>query len=156
MFSGLVVGIYVASKAGAPMEPLAEVDAWAGRGLAGDRYATAAGKFSGSRVEDQLRAVTLIEQEAISSVTTQYGIEFSADLTRRNIVVSGVPLNHLVGSEFMVGNVRMRGFDLAEPCTYLEGISGVNVRAALLHRGGLRAEVLTDGHISVSDPVTSV
>ena len=66
----------------------------------------------------------------------------------------GVALNHLVGRTFRVGGVRMRGVRLAEPCVYLEQLTGlVGVRAALVHRGGLRAEILDDGELVVGDAV---
>ncbi len=156
MFSGSVVGIYIAPEAGAPMESRSEVEALANKGLDGDRYARAEGKFSGHKRPDQQRAVTLIEREALLAIFTEYGIELGEELTRRNIVVEGVALNHLVGREFMVGEVRMLGVGLAEPCAYLEEISGVKARQPLIHRGGLRAEVLTSGRIVVADKVTVV
>ena len=67
-----------------------------------------------------------------------------------------MPVNHLVGREFSVGGVRMRGYDLAEPCTYLEELTRTGVRKALIHRGGLRAEILDDGPIAVGDTVRVV
>jgi len=133
------------------MEERAEVQALAGHGLEGDRYAIEAGKYSGTKVGK--RAVTLIEREAIEGARNEYGIELDEAETRRNLVVEGVPVNHLVGREFTVGGVRMRGYDLAEPCTYLEGLTRAGVRKALVHRGGLRAEILDDGPIRVGDAV---
>jgi MOSC domain-containing protein YiiM len=156
MFEGTIVGIWVAPGEGAPMESRDEARAIAGKGLEGDRYALLAGKYSGTRVEDARRAVTLIEREAIEGARTEYGVELSEGETRRNLVTAGVPLNHLVGREFTVGEVRLRGFDLSEPCTYLEGLTRPGVRKPLVHRGGLRAEILDDGVIRVGDPVRPV
>src|SRR6516165_3795797 len=102
MFEGRVVAIYVASAAGAPMEPRDEVEAVAGLGLAGDRYAK--------------RAVTLIEREAIDTARAEAGIPLDERETRRNVVTVGVPLNHLVDRVFTVGPVRLRGVNLSEPC----------------------------------------
>jgi len=153
MFEGTVLAIYTAAASGAPMRAHAEVDAVPGAGLAGDRYANAAGTFSGRRLEDARRAVTLIEEEAIRAARAEGGLELDAAETRRNLVTAGVPLNHLVDEEFEVGGVRMRGVDLSEPCAYLERETRPGVRAALLHRGGLRAEILTGGRIRVGDPV---
>ena len=74
--------------------------------------------------------------------------------TRRNLVTEGVALNHLVGREFRVGAVRMRGVRLAEPCVYLEQLTGHDgVRAAFVHRGGLRAEILDGGELRVGDAI---
>lgn len=150
-FHGRVVAIYVTPGEGKPMEARDEVRALAGKGLDGDRYAIDTGKYSGTKVGK--RAVTLIEREAIEGACREHDIELDESETRRNIVTEGVPVNHLVGKEFTVGEVRMRGYDLAEPCTYLEELTRVGVRKALIHRGGLRAEILDDGPIRVGDTV---
>jgi len=153
MFEGRIVGIYTAPEKGAPMEGHDEIAALAGQGLAGDRYATARGKYSGIRISNEQRAVTLIEREAVAAVRADYGIELEEQETRRNLVTEGVPLNHLVGRTFRVGAVLLRGVDLPEPCAYLESLTREGVFRSLIHRGGLRAEVLTDGPIRVGDPV---
>jgi MOSC domain-containing protein YiiM len=151
-FEGEVVAIFVAPGEGAPMEARDEVQALAGKGLDGDRYAIEAGKYSGTKVGK--RAVTLIEREAIEGATTEYEVELTEQESRRNIVTAGVALNHLVGKEFTVGGVRLRGYDLSEPCVYLEELlTRPGVRKALIHRGGLRAEILADGPIRVGDAV---
>jgi MOSC domain-containing protein YiiM len=150
-FVGRVVAIFVAPGEGEPMEAREEVRALCGRGLEGDRYAIEAGKFSGTKVGK--RAVTLIEREAVAGARAEHDIELAESETRRNIVTEGVPVNHLVGKEFSIGDVRLRGYDLAEPCTYLEGLTRAGVRSALIHRGGLRAEILDDGTIRVGDPI---
>jgi MOSC domain-containing protein YiiM len=148
---GSVVAIFVTAAEGQPMEPRDEVQAVAGKGLEVDRYLLEAGKYSGTKVGK--RAVTLIEREAIAGACAEYGIELDESETRRNLVTEGVAVNHLVGREFTVGGVRMRGYDLAEPCAYLEGLTREGVRRALVHRGGLRAEILDDGLIKVGDPI---
>lgn len=153
MFEGTVVAIFTAPAEGAPMEARDRVEAIEGQGLEGDRYAIEAGKFSGRKTTDGQRAITLIEREAIEGARREHGIELAESETRRNVVVEGVPLNHLVGREFTVGGVRLRGYKLSEPCTYLEGLTRDGVRAALVHRGGLRAEILAGGPIAVGDAV---
>ena len=151
-FAGRIVAIYVAPDEGKPMEERNEVQALAGTGLEGDRYAQVAGKFSGQAKYRKL-AVTLIEREAVEAAREEYGVELDESETRRNLVTEGVPVNHLVGREFTVGGVRMRGDELAEPCTYLESLTRDGVRQSLIHRGGLRAEILDDGAIHVGDAV---
>ncbi len=151
MFEGQVVAIYLASGEGAPMESRDEAEALAGKGLDGDRYAIEAGKYSGTKVGK--RAITLIEREAIAAANDAYGLDLTEQESRRNVVVEGVPLNHLVGRDFFVGGVRLRGFDLSEPCVYLEELTGKPARKALLHRGGLRAEIIDGGAIRVGDLV---
>ena len=154
MFEGRVIAMFTAPAEGAPMQPRETVEAIAGQGLDGDRYAIEAGKFSGSKLGK--RAVTLIEREAITAANESYGADMAEHETRRNLVVEGVPLNHLVGEEFLVGGVRLRGYDLSEPCAYLEEVTGKRVRKAFVHRGGLRAEIVEGGPIRVGDPVRPV
>jgi len=154
MRSGRLLGIYTAPREGAPMVAHDAIDALAGRGLAGDRYALAAGTYSGMRIEDAQRAVTLFARETLDAVAAEHGIELAAHETRRNLLVDGVPLNDLVGTRFRVGAVEMRGVDLAHPCAYLESLTRPGVLRALVDRGGLRAEILTSGSIAIGDEVT--
>ena len=71
----------------------------------------------------------------------------------RNIVTRNVPLNHLVGKEFTIGEVRIRGIRLCEPCDHLQKLTGKKVLKGLIHRGGLRAQILTKGTIRVGDKI---
>jgi MOSC domain-containing protein YiiM len=131
------------------MERREEIEATAGVGLVGDRYANRTGTYSDANHEP--RDVTLIEREAIEGARAEYGIELAEHETRRNLVTEGVPLNHLVGRTFRVGTVRMRGVTLAEPCVYLERLTRDGVRLPLVHRGGLQAEITVGGVIHVDD-----
>ena len=150
MFRGQVVAIYTAPDKGAPMESRDHVRAVAGVGLDGDRYAGGAGKYT-DQAADGKRAVTLIEREAVAAAGREYDIEIGEHETRRNVVTEGVPLNHLVGRTFRVGDVTLRGLKLAEPCAYLEGLTRKGVRRALVHRAGVRAEILEGGTLHVGD-----
>jgi MOSC domain-containing protein YiiM len=153
MTDGRLVAIYVAPTAGAPMEARDLIEAIARVGLRDDRYATATGTYSNTG--RGARDVTLIEREAVDAVRAEDDIDVREDQTRRNLVTEGVALNHLVGREFRVGTVRMRGLRLAEPCVYLEQLTGAaGVRDALVQRGGLRAEILDDGELRVGDEIT--
>ena len=67
-----------------------------------------------------------------------------------------VPLNHLVGKEFALGEVRIRGIRLCEPCDHLQKVTGKSVIKGLLRRGGLRAQILTPGTIRVGDTITAI
>ncbi|HYV59008.1 MAG TPA: MOSC domain-containing protein [Acidimicrobiia bacterium] len=152
MFRGRVVAIYTAPEKGAPMQSRDDVAAVDGAGLDGDRYATGAGKYT-DRAEDGKRAVTLIEREAVAAAGREYEVEIGEHETRRNVVTEGVPLNHLVGRTFRVGDVTLHGLRLAEPCAYLEGLTRPGVRRALVHRAGLRAEIVEGGTLRVGDPI---
>jgi MOSC domain-containing protein YiiM len=95
----------------------------------------------------------MIEKEAIAAAAGEYGVAIEPGDARRNIVVEGVALNHLVGREFNLGEVRVRGIRLCEPCRYLESLTKPGLRRALIHRGGLRAEILVGGVIRTGDSV---
>jgi MOSC domain-containing protein YiiM len=154
MTTGRVLGIYTAPAEGAPMVAHDSVEALAGKGLAGDRYAIEAGTYSGKRLEDAQRAVTLFEQENLDHLAADHGIVLRPEETRRNLLVEGVRVNDLVGVTFTVGGVTLRGVDLAHPCSYLQELTRDGVLLALQDRGGLRCEILTDGLIAVGDAVT--
>jgi MOSC domain-containing protein YiiM len=149
MSEGKVVAIYIASKATSPPIPLKEVRASAGRGLEGDRYFNKIGTYSTKPGPD--REITFIELEAIGAMKRDYGIELEPGQTRRNIVTRDAALNHLVGREFVVGEVKFRGIRLCEPCSHLEKLTKPGVESALVHRGGLRAQILSDGIVRVGD-----
>ncbi len=134
------------------MKSVREVRAVAGKGLERDRYFRETGKYSKRRGPH--RQVTLIEMEALEAVRHDTKINLKPNQCRRNVVTRGVPLNHLVDQEFRVGKVRLRGVRLCEPCGYLEKRTGIRgVQKALVHRGGLCAEILSDGLIRVGDAV---
>ena len=136
------------------MQALDEVRATPGRGLEGDRYFEGTGAWSNHPGEG--RQITLVEMEAIDDLAAEKNIALQPAETRRNLVTRGVPLNHLVGKQFLVGDVRLVGIRLCEPCHYLEEMTTKGVLAGLIHRGGLRANVLTSGVIRVNDSVTEV
>lgn len=152
MFRGQVVAIYTAPDKGKPMERRDEVQAITGVGLDGDRYASGDGKYTRTSDGGE-RALTLIESEAVEAARREYDVEIEEHETRRNVVTEGVPLNHLVGRTFRVGDVLLRGFKLSEPCAYLEGLTRSGVREALVHRAGLRAEILEGGVMHVGDTI---
>jgi len=153
-----VQSIFITSSEGSPMQSVERVEARAGVGLIGDRYAAKTGTFSKKQSEAaraKPRDITLIEIEAIEAARKDYGIELEPIETRRNVLVRGVALNHLVGREFTVGTARIRGIELCEPCGHLEKLTRPGVRAALIHRGGLRAQIVSDGVIACGDSLTA-
>ena len=151
MFRGTVVSINVSPEKALPMQRREQVQAVIGKGLEGDRYFLGAGTFS--ERPGTGREVTLIEMEAIEAVREK-NIVLDPGEARRNLVTRAVPLNHLVGREFQVGEVRLRGVRLCEPCSHLEGLTRPGVLKQLLHRGGLRADVVSGGIIRTGDVVT--
>jgi MOSC domain-containing protein YiiM len=154
MFRGEVVSIYTAPKAGAPVEERQSATAVVGRGLEGDRYFDGIGYWSTHPGNG--REVTLIEIETIEALANERNVVVAPGAARRNVVTRGVPLNHLVGREFQIGRVRLRGQRLCEPCDYLEGLTMKGVLTGLIHRGGLRADIVTGGTIRVGDEVAEI
>lgn len=151
MFRGVLSAIHIAPDQRLPMVPVSEVKVVPGRGLEGDRYFLRTGSFSGSPGVG--REVTLIEAEAIEALQAK-GFPLELGEARRNLVTRAVPLNHLVGRMFQVGEVRLRGVRLCEPCAHLEALTQQGVMKELVHRGGLRADIVHGGTIRVGDPIT--
>ena len=146
---GRVEAISIAPRAGRPIEALERAQALAGRGLKGDRHVVGKGTFPSFLPGS---ALTLIEQEVCDS----FDPPLTADEHRRNLTTSGVDLNALVGHEFMIGSVRCRGARLCEPCRTVDNYSDRPILRPLVHRGGLRADILEDGEIAVGDEIYAV
>ena len=146
---GTVEGLFVTAESGGEIQRRQTVDAVAGRGLRGDRYFT-------ERASDAGNDVTLIEQEALDAIRTESSIELAPGEHRRNLETRDVALNHLVGKRFRVGDAVCRGVELCEPCSYLQNMTEDGVLRALLHRGGLRAEIVESGTVRAGDTVAAL
>lgn len=154
MQRGEVVAIYVAPRKQHPMHAVSEARAVPGAGLEGDRYFRKQGTFW--KPNSPSREVTLIEQEAVEAMNRE-SPPFTAADSRRNLVIRGVRLNDLLGEEFMIGEVRLRGIKLCHPCSHLARLTGGKpVLQGLKMRGGLRAQILNEGTVRVGDAVESL
>ena len=145
--NGKVAAIFISPVAGDPMQSVVEVEALAGKGLKGDRYATGEGSFNkGSQGK---RQVTLINGIFFENS----GFEYAE--SRRNIVTLGVELMWLIGREFQVGEATFRGIKYCDPCLRPTKLSGkdISFKEAFFDRGGLVAEVITGGIIKAGDPI---
>jgi hypothetical protein len=142
--AGVVAGILIAPEAEARLTRVDSVAALPGHGLEGDRYAKEKGTFNAPGRGYEL---TLVEADVLDE------IELSWEDARRNIVTAGISLNALVGRQFQVGSVSCVGRRLAEPCSHLERLARPGLLRPLVHRGGLRADVLTSGTITVGDNI---
>jgi hypothetical protein len=143
--TGTVEAVLVAADAEGPMVRVTSATAAAGQGLAGDRYGAGRGTFSGRGRGYQL---TLVAAEALAEAGVSW------EEARRNVVTRGIDLNALAGQPFRVGTVECVGRRLAEPCAHLERLTRPGIMRPLVHRAGLRADILTDGNIEVGDTVT--
>ena len=147
----MIERIFIRAAAGGPALEQRSVIVVAGSGIDGDRYF--------ARHDEPGQNVTLVEAEEIERFQQESGQPFDLSVTGRNLVTRGVRLNALVGKEFRVGEVVLRGVELCEPCRTLgtalarEGLAPAAVVKALVHRAGLRADAITDGVIAVGDAV---
>ena len=148
---GTVEAIFVAGRAGERPHVVEGGELVPGRGLRGDRYFAGEGEFS--HVEGSGRDLTLIEAEAIEGLAEEHGIEIDPEEARRNVLTRGIDLNDLVGRRFFVGDVECRGDRLCDPCNHLQKLTKPGVLRGLANRGGLRADVLSEGTIRIGDPV---
>jgi MOSC domain-containing protein YiiM len=149
-FAGVVTGLWVADERTGSPGARESVAAVADRGLRGDRYFRPA-DAAGPGVE-----VTLIEREALDAAARDYEVSLPPGAHRRNVVTSGVPLNHLVGRQFRVGDAVVEGTGLCEPCAHMESLAVEGAREALIHRGGLEADIVESGAVSVGDDVAPI
>jgi MOSC domain-containing protein YiiM len=153
---GTTVAIAIAEEATGPMHSVDRASALAGRGLDGDRYAAKAGTFTPASDTARGYDLTLIESEVLDQLSLPGGATLDYLDARRNIVTRGVDLNALVGRRFRIGDVECLGRRLCEPCSHLERLTGQGVLRALIHRGGLRADILSDGQIEVGSAIEPV
>jgi MOSC domain len=144
--AGVVEAIVVAADAEGPMLRIERAIARADRGLEGDRYFDQRGTFSDARSRGH--DLTLIEAEVLDE------LGLAPEGARRNIVTRGIDLNALVGTHFRVGEVECFGQRLCEPCAHLERLTPGTLRP-LIHRGGLRADVLSDGEVAAGCPIAA-
>ncbi len=149
--TGAIKAIFRYPGSGVPGEELQSARLLAGVGMEGDRYALGTGHFQSPGRWGQ--ALTLIEAEAIGALEAEHGIVLPPEAARRNIVTRGVDLNGLMGRKFRIGGVLCQGSRLAEPCSWLQKTTHPGTLRGLVHRGGLRADILSDGTISTGDQV---
>jgi hypothetical protein len=147
--AGVVAGLLVAPDAEEPLVRVETAVALAGHGLEGDRYASGRGTFSGPDGRGRGYELTLVEAEALDDVSLSW------EGARRNVVTRGIDLNALVARRFHVGSVECVGRRLAEPCAHLEKLARPGLLRPLVHRAGLRADILVGGTIRLGDEVAT-
>jgi len=135
-----VKAIHIRPPESSQLHSLETVRAVAGKGLEGDRFFFEEGAKPGL-------ALTLIDEAVVADVGLQPGE------TRRQVTVSGVEIPDLIGKRFRVGDVECYGVEICEPCRHLQDLTRPGIIMDLLHRGGLNADILTDGFVSVGDDV---
>jgi MOSC domain-containing protein YiiM len=154
MPDGRVVEIWLTSAAAEPMRRVPSVEAVAGLGLAGDRYALGGGTWA--QYPDLEKQVTLIDRDDVAAVARDTGADLVAGDTRRNLVTTGVDLPALVGRWFTVGDALLFGMKRCPPCTHLERLTGVRLVKAMVHRGGINAAVFGGGTVAEGSAVRAL
>ncbi len=144
-----VEGIFTTSAASEPMIAHTQIEAIAGKGLAGDRYTLETGFYSDGQDGRQL---TLIEAEDLEQLNAS-GVELSQQESRRNIVTRGVALPPLIGQQFSVGDVLCEGIRMCPPCNHLEDLTRPGPLRGLARSGGIRAHILRGGTIQIGDEI---
>lgn len=150
-FCGKVEFLHLCPRAFLPMRTVSSLKLIAGQGIEGDRYSLSSGFYSHKPEEG--RQVTLFEIETLEALKRDHNIDFTPEEHRRNITVRGVPLNHLVGKRFWVGEVLLESTRLSTPCKHLEEITGKPVFDPLINRSGLNCKIIQGGIIYVDDAV---
>jgi len=150
---GSIFKIFIAKNAGSKAQPISSASVVAGKGIEGDRYYNGKGTFSKKLKNNPAVELSLIEKEEIDHFNITYKQNHEYGDLRRNIVTEGVRLNDYVGKEFTIGNIKLKGIRLCEPCPYLAETVNPLVLPHLIGVGGLRAQILTGGTIKQGDIV---
>ena len=153
-WTGKLLHIHITPAKSQPMQRLQEARLIQGQGIEGDRYALGTGTYSIKPGED--RQITLIEAEMLARVAEDDGHAISVDEHRRNLTVEGVPLQHLVGHQFRVGETVLEGVRINQPCKYLNLMLKRDVYMALWNRSGLNCKVIEGGVIRPGDTLTAI
>jgi MOSC domain-containing protein YiiM len=152
---GSVEALAIAEVATGPMRLVGRARALAGRGLAGDRYAAGAGTFTPAGAGSGYD-LTLIQAEVLDQLVLPEQRRLGYAEARRNVITRGIDVNALVGRRFRIDEVECEGQRLCEPCSHLERLTTAGVLRGLIHRGGLRADVLSDGQIEVGSIIETI
>jgi MOSC domain-containing protein YiiM len=150
---GKIVGIFISPRAMTPMISVKEAKLEIERGIVGDRYHSSLGTFSKKLAGLPDKEITLVEVEEIERLNESTSLNINLGDLRRNLVTEGVRLNELVDKCFFVGDTTLKGIRLCEPCKHLEKLIGEEIVPSLMHRGGLRAKIISGGVIRVDDKV---
>jgi len=127
-----------------PLVEVPQIECAAGRGIRGDRFYDYRDDYKGQ--------ITFFSAEVFEKLAGHFGLTSkSPGVLRRNVIVSGVDLNELIGEEFTIQGVRLLGTGHCKPCYWLDQAFAPGTEDFLEGNGGLRAEILTDGFIAVGD-----
>ena len=125
-----------------PLVEVREIECVAGHGIRGDRFYDYKDNYKGQ--------ITFFSQEVFDGLSAAFPhVEKPASVLRRNVIVSGVNLNSLIGEEFQLQGLRFLGTAHCRPCYWLDQAFAPGAEAWLKGNGGLRAQILTSGTLRV-------
>ena len=152
-WQGVVRSLHKTPRAFLPMRSFPELQLIAGRGIEGDRYLIGQEAGFYSHKPEEGRQITLFELETLEALRRDHGVELLPEEHRRNVTVEGVPLNHLVGRRFRLGETIVEATRLSTPCRHIEEILGKAVFDPLINRSGLNCKIIAGGALRVGDVV---
>jgi MOSC domain-containing protein YiiM len=155
-WTGVVRYLHITPRAFLPMRAMPEVRLIEGKGIEGDRYMIGREEGFYSHKPEEGRQVTLFELETLVALKRDADIELGPEEHRRNVTVEGVPLTHLVGRQFWLGETLLEATRLSIPCRHIEEITGKAIFDPLINRSGLNCRILKGGTVTVGDPVRNV
>jgi MOSC domain-containing protein YiiM len=152
-WTGVVRYLHITPRAFLPMRAMPELRLIEGKGIEGDRYMIGREEGFYSHKPEQGRQVTLFEFETLVALKRDANIELGPEEHRRNITTQGVPLTHLVGRQFWLGETLLEATRLSIPCRHIEQITGKAIFDPLINRSGLNCRILKGGTVRVGDAV---
>lgn len=148
---GAVHSIFIAKTANAGLIELQSAELKENQGIVGDRYYNGTGTFSEMLAGKSFKDLTLIEIEEIHQFNQRTGLNIAAKNFRRNIITQDIRLNDLVGKHFLIGDIKLHGIKLCEPCAHLAEVLSPEVLPDMMGKCGLRAQILSTGSIYKDD-----
>ena len=109
------------------------IELTAGQGLKDDRF------------EFSKYPITLFSLDVAEEVCNSLDLKLDVKLFRRNIIVSGIHLNSLIGKRFFIDGVEFEGLAHCAPCTWMNAVMKKGVYQEMKGRGGLRVRVIKGG-----------
>jgi len=152
-WSGVVRHLHITPRAFLPMRAMPELKLIEGIGIDGDRYMIGREEGFYSPKPEEGRQVTLFEIETLTALKRDHNIDLAPAEHRRNVTVEGVPLTHLVGKKFWLGETLLQATRLSIPCKHIEEITGKAIFDPLINRSGLNCKILQGGTVRVGDAV---
>jgi MOSC domain-containing protein YiiM len=152
-WTGIVRHLHITPRAFLPMRSMPELRLIEGKGVEGDRYMIGREEGFYSNKPEEGRQITLFEFETLVALRRDANIDLAPGEHRRNVTVESVPLTHLVGRQFWLGETLLEATRLSIPCRHIEEITGKAIFDPLINRSGLNCKILKGGVVRVGDAV---